>query len=269
MHALRRLPPRGGAPGDSRPHFDRHLHLQRRVERVSVCVGPAAEPRPAHPEPGARAAHEPDRCLLVGPADGRGGDRGPAGPRAVRGRPTVFDQRLGRGGARGMIPARGGVRPPVPRGLSDRRLALLFVLPAVVLLLIFAVYPFIVAAADSFFRVDFLSGARTWVALGNYLQVVSDPEIRAAFVRSFVWTVVNVAVQATLGVAIALLLNAQLFGQTLARGLVLFPYVVPAIVTALVFEFMFNDVTGLVNYLLVAAHVVHAPISFLSDPKTV
>jgi len=168
-----------------------------------------------------------------------------------------------------MIHARGGVRPPIHRGLSDRPLALLFILPAAVLLLIFAVYPFIVAAADSFFRVDFLSGARTWVGLGNYLQVVSDPEIRAAFVRSFVWTVVNVAVQATLGVGIALLLNAQLFGQTLARGLVLFPYVVPAIVTALVFEFMFNDVTGLVNYLLVAAHVVHAPISFLSDPKTV
>jgi len=80
--------------------------------------------------------------------------------------------------------------------------------------------PFIVAAADSFFRVDFLSGARTWVGLGNYLQVVSDPEIRAAFVRSFVWTVVNVAVQATPGVGIALLLNAHLLGPTPARGLV-------------------------------------------------
>jgi multiple sugar transport system permease protein len=168
-----------------------------------------------------------------------------------------------------MIHARDGVQPPIHRGLSDRRLALLLILPAAVLLLIFAVYPFIVAAADSFFRVDFLSGARTFVGLGNYLQVVSDPEIRAAFVRSFVWTVFNVAIQGTLGVGIALLLNAQLFGQTLARGLVLFPYVVPAIVTALVFEFMFNDVIGLVNYLLVAAHAVRVPISFLSDPKTV
>lgn len=165
--------------------------------------------------------------------------------------------------------AQSAVRPPVSRGLSDRQLALLLTLPAAVLLLVFAVYPFVVAAADSLFRVDFLSGARTYLGLGNYLQVLSDPEIRAAFARSFVWTVVNVAVQATAGVGIALLLNAQLFGQTVARGLVLFPYVVPAIVAALVFQFMFNDVTGLVNYLLVSAHAVRAPISFLADPKTV
>jgi multiple sugar transport system permease protein len=155
------------------------------------------------------------------------------------------------------------------RGLSDRQLAFLLVLPAAVLLLAFAVYPFAVAAFDSLFKIDLLTRNRTFLGIDNYVRVVGDPQVQAAFVRSLIWTSVNVAVQLLLGLVIALLLNARLRGQTIARGLVLFPYMVPAIVVALTFRFLFNDVTGLVNYLLSQAHLTSRPISFLSSPSTV
>jgi multiple sugar transport system permease protein len=155
------------------------------------------------------------------------------------------------------------------RGLTDRQLAFLLVLPAAVLLLAFAVYPFAVAAFDSLFKIDLLTRNRTFLGIDNYVRVVGDPQVQASFVRSLIWTSVNVAVQLLLGLVIALLLNARLRGQTLARGLVLFPYMVPAIVVALTFRFLFNDVTGLVNYLLSQAHLTDRPISFLSSPSTV
>ena len=159
---------------------------------------------------------------------------------------------------------------PQPRsGLSDRQLAFLLVVPAAVLLLVFAVYPFAVAAFDSLFQIDLLTRNRTFLGVNNYIKVVTDPKIQAAFVRSVVWTVSNVAIQLVIGIGIALLLNARLRGQTMIRGLVLFPYMVPAIVVALAFRFLFNDVTGLVNYLVQEAGLTNKPISFLSSPVTV
>lgn len=155
------------------------------------------------------------------------------------------------------------------KGLTDRRLAFLLVLPAAVLLMAFAVYPFGVAALDSLFDINILTRDRTFVGVDNYLRVISTPAIQAAFVRSVIWTVANVTIQVTVGVAIALLLNARLKGQTFIRGLVLFPYMVPAVVVALVFRFLFNDLTGLVNVTLLRTGIIDEPISFLSSPDTV
>lgn len=155
------------------------------------------------------------------------------------------------------------------RGLTDRQLAFLLVLPAAILLLAFAVYPFVVAALDSLFEINLLTRDRTFLGIDNYLRVVSTPAIQAAFLRTVIWTVANVAIQVTVGILIALLLNARLRGQTLIRGLVLFPYMVPAVVVALVFRFLFNDLTGLVNILLLESGLISKPISFLSSPGTV
>ena len=160
-----------------------------------------------------------------------------------------------------------------PRGSSgtarsDRLLAYAFVLPSAVLLLGMAVYPFVQAAFDSLFHLDLVARSGPFVGLRNYVVLVQSPEVRAALARTVIWTLVNVAVQTTLGMAIALLLNARLRGQTLARGLVLFPYMVPAIVAALIFRFMFNDTVGVVNYLLLSAHLVREPITWLSGTDT-
>jgi multiple sugar transport system permease protein len=154
-------------------------------------------------------------------------------------------------------------------GLSDRQLAFLFVLPAAVLLVLFAIYPFAVAAYNGFFNINFVTGARTWDGLSNYAAVLGNSDIQAAFGRSVVWTVANLVIQTTLGLAIALLLNAELHGQTIARGLVLFPYMVPAIVAALVFRYMFNDVVGIVDYLLQSWGVTSQPLEFLASPQLV
>jgi multiple sugar transport system permease protein len=151
---------------------------------------------------------------------------------------------------------------------ADRRLAYTFVLPSAVLLLGLAVYPFFQAAFDSLFHVDLVSRSGPFVGLQNYLLLFQSPEVRAAVLRTVAWTVANVLVQTLLGLAIALLLNAHLRGQTVARGLVLFPYMVPAIVAALIFRFMFNDTVGVVNYILVSSHLVTESVSWLSGIDT-
>lgn len=153
------------------------------------------------------------------------------------------------------------------QSLNDRALAHLLVAPALLLVLIFAVYPFGVAVVNSFNQVDINTGALTPNGLENYVALWTDPQIRAALGRSVVWTVSNMVLQVVLGIAIAMLLNINLRGQRLARVLVLVPYMVPAIVAALVFRFMFNDVTGVVNYALQAIGLIDQPLNWLSDPN--
>ncbi|NTU84663.1 MAG: sugar ABC transporter permease [Chloroflexales bacterium] len=152
------------------------------------------------------------------------------------------------------------------KGLSDRSLALLLVLPAALLLGVFSIYPFLQAAFDSLFHLPLATRQGSFVGLANYLQVFQDARISRAFGRTLLWTASNIVVQTGLGLLIALLLNARLYGRTLARGLVLFPYMVPAIVVATVFRFTFNDITGIASYLWLKLPGVHEPIYFLSQP---
>lgn len=162
--------------------------------------------------------------------------------------------------------------PPIAPGSgtarSDRRLAYMFVLPSAVVLLALSVYPFFQAAFDSLFHLDLFTRTGPFVGLRNYATLMASAEVRAAVGRTIVWTIANVAVQTVLGMAIALLLNARLRGQTVARGLVIFPYMVPAIVAALIFRFMFSDTVGVVNYVLLSAHLVKEPVSWLSTTAT-
>jgi len=154
-------------------------------------------------------------------------------------------------------------------GVSDRTLALLLVLPTAVLLLAFSVYPFLQAARDSLYTIPVATREATWTGLDNYRELFRQESIRAAFGRTLIWTVSNVVVQTALGLAIALLLNARLRGQSIARGLVIFPYMVPAVVVAAVFRFTMNDITGIANYLWMKLPWVDEPIYFLSDPDIV
>jgi ABC-type sugar transport system permease subunit len=150
--------------------------------------------------------------------------------------------------------------------LTDKALAHLLVLPAFLLIVVFAVYPFFIATWNSFNYVDINTGATTPVGLENYVAIFTDADTRDAFMRTVYWTSSNMILQVVAGVAVAMLLNSGLRGQRLARVLVLIPYMIPAIVAALVFRFMFNDVTGVVNYALQAVGLIDEPLNWLSDP---
>lgn len=158
---------------------------------------------------------------------------------------------------------------PVQGGISDRTLALLLVVPAAILLLVFSVYPFVQAGIDSFYRIPLGGGVKQAVGWDNYRAVFQDQTMRDAFYRSVWWTVANIVIQALLGLVIALVLNQRLRGRGLARGLSLFPYMVPAVSVAMVFRYTFNDITGIASYLMQKLPWLGNPPLFLADPDIV
>lgn len=158
---------------------------------------------------------------------------------------------------------------PRARGLTlsgDHLLAYLFILPTAILLGALAVYPFVQALLDSRYRIDLITRASTYVGLANYARLAADPNVAQALDRTIIWVIGNLVIQTVLGMGIALLLDLPLRGRTLARGLVLFPYMVPAVVAALTFRALFNDVTGAANYLMLITGVASQPVEWLSSP---
>lgn len=152
---------------------------------------------------------------------------------------------------------------------SERVFSYILVVPAFILVGFFAVYPFAIAVWNSISYVDLYTGRRTFVGFSNFTATITDPFVLKATWRSVVWTVSNMILQILIGITVAMFLNLPLRGRRVARTLVLIPYMVPAIVAALIFQYMFNDVTGVVNYLLQVIGLLDQPLGWLSNPDLI
>ena len=152
--------------------------------------------------------------------------------------------------------------------LSDRQLAVLMVAPALGLMLFYLIYPLWVVLSSSFQDFTTLTGPGTFVGLDNYRWLTEGQDFLPAFGRSVYYTVTNVVLQTVLGFAIALLLNMKLPGRNIARGAILFPFIVPGVVAAIIWGYLLDDLTGVVNYVLISAHIISEPLGWLASPKT-
>jgi len=107
------------------------------------------------------------------------------------------------------------------------------------------------------------------VGLANYRDVLANQSIRAAFLGVFTWNLVFafVSVASTFAFGLGLAITMQherLRGRTLYRSIFILPYAVPAFLSILVWQGLFNAQFGQINNLLGAVGV--GPISWLSDP---
>ena len=86
--------------------------------------------------------------------------------------------------------------------------------------------------------------------------------------NSIVWTAGVVFLQNVGGFLIALLLNQRLPFQGALRSLVLLPWVLPGVVAAILWRFMYDPQLGLINSFLIRLGVVDQGVSWLADPST-
>jgi multiple sugar transport system permease protein len=128
---------------------------------------------------------------------------------------------------------------------------LLMVAPALLVLILVLLYPALVAFQTSFYKIATITRQETFVGLDNYAKVLSDPVFWESLWRSVIWTAGAMISQMVVGIAVALVLHEQVKGRSFVRGLVLFPYLVPAIVAVLVWRWIFSDTVGVANWLLV------------------
>jgi multiple sugar transport system permease protein len=127
--------------------------------------------------------------------------------------------------------------------------ALAFVVPSLVPLLLFMVGPMLASIGISFLRWDLLSPA-TWVGASNYRGLVHDAAFHAALVHTVAFIAGYLPLVLVGGLGLALLLNQRLPGSSFFRTLYFLPVVTSWVVVALLWKWLLNPGTGVVNYAL-------------------
>ena len=151
--------------------------------------------------------------------------------------------------------------------ITDRRFGMLLLLPAAGLILLLFAYPIFYSVYCSVHDVDLFSPGSPYVGLGNFQQLIATPEFWSAFRNAVVYASVTVILQVIIGVALALLLNQKFVGRSLAVGIMLLPYVLPSVASALVWKWIYHDLLGVLNEALLRLHLLHQPVGWLARPE--
>ncbi len=99
-----------------------------------------------------------------------------------------------------------------------------------------------------------------FIGLGNYSSLLKDPDFWTSLGNGLIYAGGTLTLQVAVGTGLALMLNQKFRLRFLARGLLLFPYVIPSIVAVITWGWMFNDIYGIMNHLLLKVGVVNKPI---------
>jgi ABC-type sugar transport system permease subunit len=138
------------------------------------------------------------------------------------------------------------------------------VLPAVGTILLIALFPLGWTVWESLhlhdLRMPWLG--RPFVGLDNYLEAVGDQRFREALVHTLLFTVASVTLELALGCVLALAMNRAFRGRGLVRAAILVPWAIPTVVAALIWRFMFDGDSGIVNAALASVGVT-PPVWFV------
>ena len=152
--------------------------------------------------------------------------------------------------------------------LLERRYSLLGILliaPTVLVFCAVIVYPLVSAIYLSFFSIYTPTLEGTWLGLENYRTLLTKGEFWPSLRTNLIWTAGTLLLQIVFGVGMALVLHQNIWFRSLARSLILFPYFISTVVAVLVWKWLFNDLYGILNYLMMSAGIIDWPIDFLGS----
>lgn len=152
-------------------------------------------------------------------------------------------------------------------GARQARLAWILLLPTLAVLVGVALYPLATTFYNSLTDARLGSSrAVNFVGLENYLWLFTDPVFLDAVGNTLYFTVVSVLAELVLGLLIALVIHSQFPGRGLMRAAVLVPWAIPTVVSAQMWRWMYNDVFGVVNDLLIRIGILHGPVAWTAVP---
>lgn len=178
--------------------------------------------------------------------------------------------------SRQLVPAVGSRPGEVLAGWSLGRLArrngvnsgLLFVLPALLVYLLFAAWPIISILQLSLYNWDGVTPTRTFVGLGNYVQLfTNDIAFRLSIRNNVLWAIFTTGPLLILGFVFAYLLNQPIRARNAYRTALFLPVTVSSVVVGFVWFFIYNPTVGLLNTTLHTLGLGQFAKTWLGDPS--
>ena len=164
-----------------------------------------------------------------------------------------------------------GVRQPVPEATSWQRLkvnrewlSFWFMLPAAAFLLLFLVYPLGLGVWLSFTDAR-IGRTGVFIGLENYEWLWGDSTFWLSVFNTLLYTSVASVIKFAVGLYLALLLNERLPFKAVIRALVLIPFIVPTVLSAIAFWWLFDPQFSIISWSLRKMGLITVNINFLGD----
>lgn len=146
----------------------------------------------------------------------------------------------------------------------------LYVLPAVVIMIVFVYYPIVQNFFYSFYRMSSYSATRTFIGLENYIRLISDPVIKIAIKNNTYYAIISLICQVGIGLVIALLVESRYVGRfrVFFRTTFFIPSVISITVVSIMWWFIYRPDIGMLNSALRSIGLENLTQPWLGSSKT-
>ncbi|WP_305984284.1 carbohydrate ABC transporter permease [Roseibium sp. MMSF_3544] len=151
---------------------------------------------------------------------------------------------------------------------AQRLNPVLFLLPALTIYIVFAIYPTISVVEYSFTDWDGISPNRKYIGLANYERLFTDKIFWEAFRNTFVWSGVIIVINVGLGLVIAAMLARVWKARLLIQTCIVLPVVISPMAVATIWRWMYQP-TGVINQLLESIGLGGLATPWLGSPDVV
>lgn len=152
--------------------------------------------------------------------------------------------------------------------MHSRALPYLLILPSLFLAAVVIFWPVYDLVQISTHDVSRFGQLRDFIGLANFAALADDPDFMAALWRTGLWTLSVVAGALVLSIPVAMILNSDFYGRSVARVIILLPWAVSLTMTAVVWRWALNGESGMLNSALMGLGIIDQNIQWLASAST-
>ncbi|MBE7009830.1 MAG: sugar ABC transporter permease [Ruminococcaceae bacterium] len=141
----------------------------------------------------------------------------------------------------------------------------LWLLPSILLITVFVVYPILIVFRLSFSEISKSGVAGGFIGFKNYVDAVRLPAFKTVMVNTFWWVISVVGVSTLLGVVFALMLDRKFHGRKLVRAILVFPWATSLVIQASVWNYIIKYEYGSLNNVLLNLGIIKQAINWRSS----
>ncbi|MEC0231915.1 carbohydrate ABC transporter permease [Paenibacillus alba] len=145
--------------------------------------------------------------------------------------------------------------------------AAILLLPSIILLALTIISPLIKSVFMSFTDYSLLSSEQNWNNLANYSELLQSSEFYHSLQITLVYVFITVLIDLLLGMGLALVLNRDIRFRAFFRSIIMIPWAIPTIVTALIFLWIYQTDYGVLNYSLLHLGVIDDNVNWLQSTR--
>lgn len=154
---------------------------------------------------------------------------------------------------------------------QDKIFAITLLIPAFLIIVVFILVPILDSLIKSFtdYNLTHIASGKPlqWNHFRNYIEIFKGKELYDSIYVTFVFMFSVVILQFVFSMILSLIINSNIRFQRFFRSIIMLPWVIPTIITAILWMWLYQPQYGVINFFLVKLGIVDQPIGILSNPK--